>query len=181
MRNHTRIRALRSALFNKRTVVFQVRAYLGSFSENCAKRCNAAKRTAGIRLPTRRYRLGPVIAACQFASFASASVSLRLIFCDDASALILWFKVAVKRSGVRYARFHDLRVFALHAMEMAGLPRSLATTISGHKTECVYLRYAAIFLDSELEDAGAQLSAHHKKSAKSGPTTVPISSAGAKS
>ncbi len=57
------------------------------------------------------------------------------------------------RAGVGKVRFHDLRVYALHAMEMAGLPRSLAMTLSGHKTESVFTRYSAIFTPKELQDA----------------------------
>jgi integrase len=38
--------------------------------------------------------------------------------------------------------FHDLRRSAIRAMEAAGVPRSVAMRISGHKTEAMYRRYA---------------------------------------
>jgi integrase len=49
---------------------------------------------------------------------------------------------ACERAGQRGAWFHDLRRTAVRRLEMAGVSRSVAMRITGHKTESVYRRYA---------------------------------------
>jgi hypothetical protein len=52
--------------------------------------------------------------------------------------------------------FHDLRRSAVRNMERAGIPRKVAMSISGHRTEHIYRRYD-IVAHRDLADAGARL------------------------
>lgn len=63
--------------------------------------------------------------------------------------------LACDRAGVEF-RIHDLRRSAVRNMERAGIPRSVARGISGHRTESVYLRYD-IVSTRDLMDAGRKM------------------------
>jgi integrase len=54
---------------------------------------------------------------------------------------------------------HDFRRSAVRNMERAGVPRSVAMKISGHKTESIYRRYA-IVSESDIQDATRRLLGH---------------------
>ena len=55
---------------------------------------------------------------------------------------------------------HDFRRTAVRNLERAGVSRSAAMKMTGHKTEAVYRRYAIV--DSGmLQEAGAKLTALH--------------------
>jgi integrase len=63
---------------------------------------------------------------------------------------------ACKKAGVPGALRHDFRRTAVRNMERTGVPRSVATKITGHKTEAVYRRYA-IVSDADLRAAAVLL------------------------
>ncbi len=71
-----------------------------------------------------------------------------------------WAK-ACARAGVD-RRFHDLRRSAVRNMERAGIPRSVARAISGHKSESVYLRYD-IVSEADIKQAGKTLEQFFEK------------------
>jgi integrase len=70
--------------------------------------------------------------------------------------------------------FHDLRRSAVRNLTQAGVPRSLAMRISGHKTESVFERYN-ISTQSDLQDAGAAVEVYlAKKRAESKKAPSPM-------
>jgi integrase len=69
------------------------------------------------------------------------------------------WRAATRVAGVEGLLFHDLRRTALTNMENAGIPRRVATSISGHKTEAVYRRYVIRRADA-IEKAGEQMEAY---------------------
>jgi integrase len=65
---------------------------------------------------------------------------------------------ACRKAGAPGLILHDLRRSAVRNLERAGISRSVAMKLTGHKTESIYRRYA-IVADGDLIEAGAKLSA----------------------
>ncbi len=73
---------------------------------------------------------------------------------------------ACERAGVQGAWVHDLRRTAVRNLERAGVSRSVAMKLTGHKTEAVYRRYA-IVAESDLREGVEKLAALHSTTDKS--------------
>jgi len=65
---------------------------------------------------------------------------------------------ACKAAGVPGRIVHDFRRTAVRNLERAGVSRSVARKMTGHKTEAVYRRYA-IASEGDLRDAAKKLGA----------------------
>ena len=65
---------------------------------------------------------------------------------------------ACKAAGLPGLLIHDLRRSAVRNMEQAGVPRSVATKITGHRTEKIYVRYA-ITSDDDMRAAVSKIEA----------------------
>ena len=63
---------------------------------------------------------------------------------------------ACKDAGVPGRLLHDFRPTAVRNLERAGVARSVAMRITGHKAESVYRRYA-IVSDAGLQEAARKL------------------------
>jgi integrase len=68
------------------------------------------------------------------------------------------WKKACAAAGVPARIPHDCRRTAVRNLERAGVPRSVAMALVGHKTESVYRRYA-IVAESDLHEAAKRLDA----------------------
>lgn len=68
---------------------------------------------------------------------------------------------AIVRPQIVGRMFHDFRRTAVRNLERAGVPRSVAMKLTGHKTEAVYRRYA-IVASQDLHDGVAKLARFHE-------------------
>lgn len=84
-----------------------------------------------------------------------------------------WNKAA-KAAGLEGAWFHDLRRTAVRNLERAHVSRSVATKLTGHRTEDIYRRYA--ITDSVVLQEGVEKLArlHEGGDAREGRTAVPL-------
>jgi integrase len=62
---------------------------------------------------------------------------------------------------------HDFRRTAVRNLEQAGVPRSAAMKMVGHKTEAIYRRYAIVD-EAMLRDGADKLAAFHERQAAAG-------------
>ena len=67
-----------------------------------------------------------------------------------------WSRARIK-AGYPAKLIHDLRRTAVRRMERAGVPRSVAMQITGHRTESIYARYA-ISNERDISDGLARVS-----------------------
>jgi integrase len=74
---------------------------------------------------------------------------------EFASIRIEWHN-AVRAAGIPWKIPHDFRRTAVRRLERAGVPRSVAMKLVGHKTESVYRRYA-IVAEADLREGVAKL------------------------
>ena len=70
------------------------------------------------------------------------------------------WETVCKQAGVPGRLLHDFRRTAVRNIERAGVARSVAMKITGHKTESVYRRYA-IVSDADLREAALKLASTH--------------------
>lgn len=70
------------------------------------------------------------------------------------------WKTACKEAGLPNRLMHDFRRTAVRNLERAGVSRSVAMKITGHKTESVYRRYA-IVSESDLSEGVVKLAVLH--------------------
>jgi integrase len=86
------------------------------------------------------------------------------------------WKGACKRAGLTGRIPHDFRRSAVRNLERAGVPRSAAMAMVGHRTQSVYSRYA-IADESMLRDGAARLAALHDSDRAAGRTVVSLAEA----
>ncbi len=86
------------------------------------------------------------------------------------------WKRACKAAGLVGKIPHDFRRTAVRNMERAGVPRSVAMKLVGHKTESIYRRYA-IVSEADLREGVAKLAALHQAQAEAPRTFVPMAAA----
>ncbi len=88
-----------------------------------------------------------------------------------------WYKTAwksaCKRAGVAGAWVHDLRRTADRNLERAGVPRSVAMKLTGHKTEAIYRRYA-IASEADLREGVEKLARLHSSEPRHERDVVPL-------
>ena len=68
---------------------------------------------------------------------------------------------------------HDFRRTAVRNLERAGVSRSAAMKMVGHRTESIYQRYA-IVSEGDLKAAGAQLASLHGAESPAPAKVVPL-------
>jgi len=78
---------------------------------------------------------------------------------DQIKSLKTAWAGACRRAGLEGTIFHDLRRCAVMNLERAGVSRSTAMDLTGHKTESIYKRYA--IADRAAQEEGVEKLARH--------------------
>jgi integrase len=81
------------------------------------------------------------------------------------------WQTACAKAGVPGRIPHDFRRTAVRNLERAGVPRSVAMKMVGHKTEAIYRRYA-IVVEADLKRAAEQLHQASTQSAEARMGTI---------
>lgn len=89
------------------------------------------------------------------------------------------WKTATEAAGLGGRIPHDFRRTAVRNLERAGVPRSVAMKLTGHKTESVYRRYA-IVSEADLSAGVAKLAALHEGEAGAARAVVPLADSSGK-
>ena len=84
---------------------------------------------------------------------------------------------ACERAGLAGKIPHDFRRTAVRNLERAGVPRSAAMAMVGHRTQSIYSRYA-IADEGMLKDGAAKLAALHAADAQRPAKVIPLRSTG---
>jgi integrase len=71
------------------------------------------------------------------------------------------WREACQRAGFPGLLVHDLRRSAVRSLERAGVSRSVAMSLTGHRTEAIYRRYAIVDTAAQSEGV-AKLAAFHR-------------------
>jgi integrase len=91
----------------------------------------------------------------------AADTICRFVFHRDGERISHFraaWRNACKAAGCPHALVHDMRRSAVRTFERAGVPRSVAMSLVGHKTESIYRRYAIV--DEAMQrEAAARLDA----------------------
>ena len=82
---------------------------------------------------------------------------LALLLVVAVLGFVLWRR-ACKRAGVPGRPIHDLRRTAVRNFERAGVPRSVAMKLAGHKTDSIYCP-CAIVSEADLAEAVGKVAA----------------------
>ena len=85
------------------------------------------------------------------------------------------WRSACKKAGLPGRLVHDFRRTAVRNLERAGVPRSVAMKLTGHRTEAVYRRYA-IVSPADLRAGVEKLAQLHasEPAGAAAPRVVPI-------
>jgi integrase len=83
------------------------------------------------------------------------------------------WRAACRRAGLEGRLIHDMRRGAVRRLERAGVARSVAMAITGHRTESVYRRYA-ITCEADLREGLAKVAGLLEAEARQGRKVIPL-------